>query len=145
MRWCETSAAGPRRRSRLNRPAIGACRRGEYGTAHRPGGIRVNRPAKWRWIVPAVLLVALALSGSSLAAPVGQISEAATPTPSSGPEGIVAGPDGNLWFAEINASKIGEINPATGAISEFPTPTPNASPLGITTGPDGNLWFTEFA
>jgi streptogramin lyase len=105
----------------------------------------VDRPAKWRWIVPAALLVALALSGSSLAAPVGQISQFATPTPSSGPEGIAAGPDGNLWFAEINASKIGEINPVTDAISEFATPTPNSSPLGITTGPDGNLWFTEFA
>jgi streptogramin lyase len=105
----------------------------------------VNGRGKWRWVVPAALVVALALSGSTLAAPVGQISEFATPTPSSAPEGIVAGPDGNLWFAEINASKIGEINPATGAILEFATPTPNASPLGITTGPDGNLWFTEFA
>ncbi len=105
----------------------------------------MNGPAKWRWIVPAALLAALALSGSSLAAPVGQIAEFPTPTPMSQPEGIVAGPDGNLWFAEINASKIGELNPATGAISEFATPTPNSSPLGITTGPDGNLWFTEFA
>ena len=79
----------------------------------------MNRPAKWRWIVPTALLAALALSGSSVAAPVGQISEFSTPTPASGPEGIVAGPDGNLWFAEINASKIAEINPTTGAISEF--------------------------
>ena len=90
-------------------------------------------------------VVALALSGSSLAAPVGQISEFATPTPASQPEGMVAGPDGNLWFAELDASKIGEINPSTGAIAEFPTPTPNSEPIGITTGPDGNLWFTEFS
>ena len=90
----------------------------------------MNGPGKWRWLVPAAMVVALALSGSSLAAPVGQISEFATPTPASQPEGMVAGPDGNLWFAELNASKIGEVNPVSGGISEFPTPTPNSEPIG---------------
>jgi streptogramin lyase len=58
--------------------------------------------------------------------------------------GITAGPDGNLWFAEDGASKIGMINPTTHAFNEFATPTANAGPRGITAGPDGNLWFTEF-
>src|SRR5262249_47071764 len=52
------------------------------------------------------------------------------------------GPDGNLWFTEANADKIGRITPS-GAITEFSIPTANSSPLGITVGSDGNLWFTE--
>jgi hypothetical protein len=71
----------------------------------------LNGPGKWRWVVPAALVVALALSGSTFAAPVGQISEFPTPTANSSPEGIVAGPDGNLWFAELGANRIGEVNP----------------------------------
>ena len=104
----------------------------------------MNGPGKWRWIVPAALGVALMLSGSSLAALVGQISEFPTATASAGPEGIVAGPDGNLWYAELNANKIGEVNPATGASTEFTPPTANSGPLGVALGPDGNIWFTEF-
>ena len=104
----------------------------------------MNGLGRWRWIVPATLAVTLALSGSTLAAPMGQISDVATPTPASQPQGIVAGPDGNLWFAEFNAGKVAELNPSTGAITEFATPTPNSHPLGITTGPDGNVWFAEF-
>jgi streptogramin lyase len=88
--------------------------------------------------------LALGLGASALAAPVGQTGDFATPTASSGPEGIVAGPDGNLWFAEFAASKIGELNPVTHAITEFATPTAASGPLGITLAPDGNLWFTEW-
>ena len=59
------------------------------------------------------------------------------------PQGITAGRDGNLWFTEAFASKIGRITPS-GAITEFPTPTRRSSPsYGITMGREGNLWFTE--
>jgi virginiamycin B lyase len=75
------------------------------------------------------------------------ITEFSTPTASSGPAGITTGPDGNLWFTEENADKIGMINPTTHAISEFAIPTPNLTAQGgpdsITTGPDGNLWYTQ--
>ncbi len=65
------------------------------------------------------------------------------PASSSGPEGIAAGPDGNMWFTETCGNKIGRITP-TGTITEFPLPNTNASgPRGIAAGPDGNLWFTE--
>jgi virginiamycin B lyase len=63
------------------------------------------------------------------------------PTPDSGPIGITAGPDGNLWFTE-GIGKIGRITPA-GVITEFTVPTTGSGPDGITAGPDGNLWFTE--
>ena len=68
------------------------------------------------------------------------------------PGAITAGPDGNLWFTERLANRIGRITPA-GAITEFsagltdavtsPGSEYPASPSDITVGPDGNLWFTE--
>jgi hypothetical protein len=57
--------------------------------------------------------------------------------------GIAAGPDGNLWFTEPDANKIGRITPA-GKVTEFPTGISSNASLGaITAGPDGNVWFTE--
>jgi hypothetical protein len=73
------------------------------------------------------------------------ITEFPVPTASAAPSGITAGPDGNLWFNEKNATQIGMINPTTHAINEFTIPSNHASTLGITAGPDGNLWFTEAA
>jgi len=64
------------------------------------------------------------------------------PTLSSGLIAIAAGPDGNMWFTEDRADKIGRIS-MSGAITEFPLPTSNAGPLAITAGPDGNMWFAE--
>jgi streptogramin lyase len=68
------------------------------------------------------------------------------------PRGIVAGPDGNLWFTDNGTTKaIGKVNPGTCAIEEFALgggSEPGGSnspfgPWGITPGPDGNVWFTE--
>ena len=87
----------------------------------------MNGPGKWRWIVPAAVLVALVLSGSSLAAPVGQISEFATATASAVPEGIVAGPDGNLWYAEDWQQDRGD-QPLDGRRRRLPGPTANELP-----------------
>ena len=60
----------------------------------------------------------------------------------SSPYQITVGPDGNLWFTEWFADKIGRITPS-GTISQFQIPTALSHPYGITAGPDGNLWFTE--
>ena len=70
--------------------------------------------------------------------------EFAIPTAGSQPNGITAGPDGDLWFTETGGNKIGRITTA-GSIAEFPVPTSGSFPRGIAAGPDGNLWFTEFA
>src|ERR1051325_359357 len=59
------------------------------------------------------------------------------------PFAITTGPDGNVWYTENQAGKIGMINPTTHAQSEFLIPTASSGPTGITAGPDGNLWFAE--
>lgn len=65
------------------------------------------------------------------------------------PVSIVAGPDGNLWFAdnsEYNGG-IGKVVPSTGAITEYSGAGSglqrNATPSDIAIGPDGNVWFTD--
>ncbi len=70
------------------------------------------------------------------------------------PEGITTGPDGNLWFTESGAGRIGRMT-SSGTLTEFDLPSvppPAGSPAGtpdtqvtpeaITAGPDGALWFT---
>jgi streptogramin lyase len=80
----------------------------------------------------------------------GEITEFPLPTSSvefspsvpdsfSGPTSIAAGPDGNLWFTEQAADRIGRIT-TSGEITEFAL---SASPQTIAKGPDGRLWFTE--
>jgi streptogramin lyase/subtilisin-like proprotein convertase family protein len=77
----------------------------------------------------------------------GLVDEYILPTGGSGPEGITPGPDGNIWFAEFNSSKVGRLIPPTSsaqgsppvAIDEFPLPA-GSNPVGIAAGPDGNLW-----
>ncbi len=57
--------------------------------------------------------------------------------------GIAAGPDGDMWFTELAAGKVGRITPS-GRVREFAVPTAGAGPYGIAAGPDGNMWFTEW-
>jgi virginiamycin B lyase len=71
------------------------------------------------------------------------INEFPIPTGGSQPGAISIGPDGALWFNEINGNKIGRIT-TTGTITEFTVPTAASAPEAIAAGPDGALWFTEF-
>ena len=71
----------------------------------------------------------------------GQFKEYPIPTPSANPRAITAGPDGNVWFTELDGHKIGRITPA-GVITELGVPS-QGSPGSIVAGPDGNLWFVE--
>jgi streptogramin lyase len=56
-----------------------------------------------------VCLCLLVLSSAPAWAKAGIITEFPIPTPSSAPESITPGPDGNLWFTEANSNKIGRI------------------------------------
>jgi hypothetical protein len=78
--------------------------------------------------------------------PTGTMRTLYPPTVRSGPSGIVAGPDGNLWFTEAanyvaTTYNIGRLTPSF-QFQEFVLPG-RRSPQDITVGPDGNLWFTE--
>jgi streptogramin lyase len=88
----------------------------------------------------------LTLAGASASAnPVTEFS--AGITPGSGPAGIAAGPDGNLWFTEQEGDRIGRITPA-GVVTEFSIgDKEGGDPYGIAAGPkgEGNLWFTEYS
>jgi streptogramin lyase len=87
------------------------------------------------------------LIGAGAAAAVPALAQATTITEfSSGlnnaPGSITAGPDGNLWFTEMDA--IGRITPS-GTITEFGAAAGlkvGSQPNEITLGPDGNLWFS---
>jgi streptogramin lyase len=61
------------------------------------------------------------------------------------PSGIVAGPDGSLWFAEAGLDKIAQYDPANGNFTEFKATagTGPVVPTDVTIGADGNLWYTE--
>jgi streptogramin lyase len=97
------------------------------------------RRLKWSALLLAVAAVIAALPA---AAATGSMVEFPVPTANSGPVSIVTGPDGNLWFTEINANKIGRMTTG-GEFTEFSIPTPNSQPDEIDVGPDGNLWFAE--
>jgi virginiamycin B lyase len=71
----------------------------------------------------------------------GQIDEFTIPPGPQGnifPQQIVAGSDGNLWFATFGPF-LGRVSPRNGAVSLVSIPVSTARIL--VAGPDGNLWF----
>lgn len=74
--------------------------------------------------------------------PTGQVSEFLLAGKELDLTAITGGADGNVWFTERGADKIGRVTPS-GQIAEFAIPTEGAHPSGIASGADGNVWFTE--
>jgi virginiamycin B lyase len=60
----------------------------------------------------------------------------------SGPDGITAGPDRNIWFAEGYANKVASLS-RTGRFTEYAMGR-ETYPQRIVVGPDGRLWFAEY-
>jgi streptogramin lyase len=60
------------------------------------------------------------------------------------PLGIVAGPDGNIWFTEnANGHKIGVFSPTSDTvINQYALPSGDSAGA-ITLGPDQNLWYAD--
>ena len=92
-------------------------------------------------LVPILALSLVQVSGAQGSpSPISEFS--AGITAGSYPTGITTGPDGNLWFLELNA-RIAKITPS-GVITEYTLPGVDGNGVNsITTGPDGNLWFTS--
>lgn len=86
---------------------------------------------------PRIATAAAMVIATCAGADAATITEFALPSNNAMPISITSAPDGNLWFTEFNADKIGKITPQ-GQVTEFPSPS---SPLAITRGQDGNLWF----
>jgi len=76
---------------------------------------------------------------------VGTITEYTVPTSGVQPFGIAADQNGNLWFAEWNASALGKFNIASHAFTAYSTPTKPATTIRVAIGPDGNPWIGEVA
>jgi streptogramin lyase len=55
---------------------------------------------------------------------------------------MIGGPDGNVWFTEVQLNKVVRVTP-DGTITELVVPTGSSAPSAIAEGADGNLWFTE--
>jgi streptogramin lyase len=95
-----------------------------------------------------VILLALAAVTAAVVpsvrvgATTGAVTEFTLPPTGGAPDGIAAGPDGNLWFADFNGNTIGRLTTG-GVVTDFRVPTGGSGPSTITTGPDGNLWFSE--
>ncbi len=91
--------------------------------------------------------LALTLTGTAQAAPVGMLKQFKVPTANSEPRAIANGSDGNRWFTEgtsfTNAPPtIGRVTPA-GAVTEFPVDCNGCIITDIVQGPDGVLYFTS--
>jgi len=74
----------------------------------------------------------------------GQITAYGTPTPNSDPRDILVDVQGNVWFTEHGAKKIGKYVPSLNSIIEYPVPSGGA-PQGIAVRRDytSPIWFTE--
>jgi virginiamycin B lyase len=74
------------------------------------------------------------------------ITRFALPTPASGPEGLVLGPDGDIWVAEYSAHQLAQVVPASteagtsDGITEYPV---GAQPLWLSNAGDGAVWATD--
>lgn len=64
----------------------------------------------------------------------------------SAPNDIAIDAQGNIWFTELNADAIGELDPHTGSLKQYPLAGTNRTqkftPYGITVDPQGMIWFT---
>jgi uncharacterized repeat protein (TIGR01451 family) len=75
----------------------------------------------------------------------GVVTEYPLSNVSAAPQGIIAGPDGALWFTEQYTGKIGRITTSGASIVEYPVTTSGDQMYGIAAGADNALWFIEYS
>src|SRR5262249_11544710 len=102
--------------------------------------LMIHRTVKPRVGAPLLALVLGVAAAALSSAPT--IDEFPT-SPGSGPQEIVAGPDGALWFCERDSNTIGRVTTA-GSVPHFSAGlSPNARLGAIAAGPSGTLVFVE--
>ena len=101
------------------------------------------------WLISAVaatlaLIIAYGLdSVRGASAPSPSVREFVIPTTNGFPHDPAVARDGRVYFTEINANKIGRLDPASGRCDEFVVPSADSGPHGIVAGDDGWVTFTE--
>jgi len=65
------------------------------------------------------------------------------PTSESGPSALLLGDNGNIWFAESLAGKIGIVDSKTFEITEFAPDTSLDEPFALLFDKSGSLWISE--
>lgn len=115
-----------------------------------PNGTAVYAHYNGAWLdhanisVTATSAAVTTLTGTTLST-TPKIYEYSGLTAAAKPEGIVAGPDGNLWATETNVDQILKMSTAGVVLAEYSSGiTSGAYPHRIAKGPDGNIWFTEY-
>lgn len=124
-------------------------------------GAKIAAAASLAGLLP-IPAAANAATGSSITigpvSPVPVITQLPT-TGGTAPESITAGPDGNIWYTEVEVPEgglwqvgrltfLGQGDGPEGSISNFSKnistagPAPHGDLFGITAGPDGNIWYT---
>ena len=102
---------------------------------------------KWRlmlWVGVCFLWISASAYGEV-------VLEYHTPTPDSSPADLAFDAEGNLWFTELNANRIGKLDPkkakslTSEGITEYELPQPNSKPHFLTIAKNGLIWFTEGA
>jgi len=74
----------------------------------------------------------------------GAIKEFVIPTPNASLRGVTVGRDGDLWFTENFANKIGRMAPDGTLIGEYDIPTQKSGARCIAPLSDGRLLFTAY-
>jgi virginiamycin B lyase len=98
--------------------------------------------------VLTILIVSLALTLWGVAAATAvsdlhvSIREWDVPTKGSHPHDPAVGKNGELWFTEQMANKIGRFDPISQTFKEYPLTGENAGPHGLVSDIEGNIWFT---
>ncbi len=106
-----------------------------------------------KWVVKLrlMLLVGGCFLSVSASAYGEVVLEYHTPSPDSSPADLAFDAQGNLWFTELNANRIGKLDPSQAksltseGITEYELPHPNSKPHFLTIAKNGLIWFTEGA
>jgi virginiamycin B lyase len=96
---------------------------------------------RFAWQVLAAVAAFIFIMPSVALAFTYTVSEYPTESGSSGPFGITAGPDGNIWVAERNSGNIVKMSTSGTILATYNVS--GGSIFDIVQGSDGNLWFSD--